>query len=167
VTSKQAAPRAQPKSATPRTEIEKAASKQKPKKTPNDFELNIAHASFISVEGDSSKATSLGIKPTTMETTGMIILDIKSSQQPLLVELLSKGNVVSKQPGKKRVTFTDLPPGEYTLRVIVDNNHDNRWSPGNIFQNRPPEPIHFYLDEDGKSVITLKANWERELLITF
>ena len=137
------------------------------RRTPTDYEFNIAHATFISVEGDSSKATSLGIKPTTMESTGVIILQIKSKQQPLLVELLSRGTVVARQPGKARTTFTDLPPGDYNVRVIVDSDKNNRWSPGNIFKNQPPELIKFYMNEEGQPSIALKANWERELLITF
>jgi uncharacterized protein (DUF2141 family) len=166
-------PKAPTKSATSRAPIKPAptrapgGNKSAARKQPKDYDLNIAHATFISVEGDSSKATALGLKPTTMESTGVIILLIKTTQQPLLVELLSRGNVVASQPGKPRTTFTDLPPGDYNIRVIVDSDKNNRWSPGNIFKNQPPERIKFYMNEEGQPSIALKANWERELLITF
>ncbi|HTF21506.1 MAG TPA: Ig-like domain-containing domain [Chryseolinea sp.] len=160
----------QPKTTTPPTpRAEPRTSKTKPvqKKNPNNNELTIADGTFISAEGDSSKAMAAAIKPTTIETTGVIILEIKTQQRPLLVQLLSKGNVVSQQAAKTKTIFPDLQPGEYTLRVIVDTDQNLRWSPGNIFQNHPPEPIYFYMNEEGKPSITLKANWERELLITF
>jgi uncharacterized protein (DUF2141 family) len=140
---------------------------QSPKKLPSPYEFNIAYATFISAEGDSSKATTLPIKPSTMETTGVIILTINTKQRPLLVELIYKNKVIKTESATNKITFHDLEPGEYSVRVIVDTDGNYRWSPGNIFRNEPPEPIHFYRSEDNKLNISLKANWERELLITF
>lgn len=155
------------KTSPPPQNIKSSNPKAIKKRTPNDYELNISRATFISAEQDSSKATFLGIKPTTMETTGVIILEIKTTQKSLLVQVLSKGNVIAQQIGKAKNTFNDLQPGDYTLRVVIDKDNNNRWSPGNIFLNQPPEPVHFYKNEQGQPTITLKANWERELLITF
>lgn len=155
----------QPRSAAPAANS--PDNKLTKKKLPNNNELYAATATFISAELDSSKATSLQIKPTTMETTGVIIVEIKSTKKPLLVQLLSKDQVIAQQPAKAKTIFPDLLPGDYTLRVIIDDDGNNRWTPGNILRNEAPEPIHFYRTEEGKLNITLKANWERELLITF
>lgn len=137
------------------------------KKIPNDYELTIATGTFISAELDSSKASAMVLKPTTMESTGVIILEIRTTQKPLLAQLISKGKVIASQPALAKTTFSDLTPGEYSLRIVVDTDQNNRWSPGNIFRNEPPEAVHFYKNEQGQPNITLKANWERELLITF
>jgi uncharacterized protein (DUF2141 family) len=132
-----------------------------------DYDFNFPTGAFISAERDTSKATSINIKPTTLESTGVIILTVKSTRKPLLVQLISKGTVIASQPAGTKTTFQDLTPGDYSIRVVVDLDNNNRWSPGNIFRNQPPEPIYFYRTEEGKLNITLKANWERELLITF
>lgn len=137
------------------------------KKQPANNEFFASRASFISAELDSSKALAFNLKPSTMETTGVIILEIRTQKSPLLVQLLSKDRVIAQLPGKSKTIFQDLVPGDYTVRVVVDTDNNNRWTPGNIFKNQPPEPIYFYKGEDGKPNITLKANWERELLITF
>ncbi|MGC3948257.1 MAG: Ig-like domain-containing domain [Chryseolinea sp.] len=154
----------QPRPGQPRPAADQKAPK---KKQPTNNEFYAAAASFLSVENDSSKVTALTLKPTTMETTGVIIVEIKTNQRPLLVQLISKDQVIAQQPAKSKTIFPDLQPGDYSLRVIVDTDGNNRWTPGNILHKQPPESIHFYRSEDGKLTITLKANWERELLITF
>lgn len=137
------------------------------RKTPNNNELYIARASFISVENDTSKAAALQLKPTTMETTGVIIVELKTTQHPLLVQLLAKNKVLQTVSATNKATFSDLLPGDYNVRVIVDTDNNKTWTPGNILRNQPPEPIYYYRNEQGLFTITLKANWERELLITF
>lgn len=138
-----------------------------PQKKFTPYELIIAASAFISAEGDSSKAASVTAKPSTMETTGVIILSIQTKQRPLLAQLLSKGKVIAQQPATTKATFSDLLPGDYAIRVIVDTDGDQRWTPSNILTRQPPEPVYFYKNEQGQPTITLKANWERELLITF
>lgn len=156
------ASRPTPTQAAPRNDRAKPAQK---KVTP--YELVIGKSTFISAEGDTSKATSITAKPTTMETTGVIILSIQTKQRPLLAQLLSKGKVIAQQSATNKATFSDLTPGDYAIRVVVDKNDDKRWTPSNILRNQPAEPIYFYKNEQGQPNITLKANWERELLITF
>jgi len=142
-------------------------SNKQAKQAPKPYQLVISKGTFISVESDTSKAAELSIKPTTLETTGVIILNITTRESPLIAQLIAKGKVIASKPASKTTTFSDLEPGEYSVRVVVDKDGNKAWSPGNVIKNLPPEPIHFYRAEDGKLTISLKANWERELLITF
>ncbi|MEL6537288.1 MAG: hypothetical protein AAFQ98_17840, partial [Bacteroidota bacterium] len=52
--------------------------------------------------------------------------------------------------------FGGITPGDYQLRVLVDENGDGQWLPGNILTNTPGEKVFYY-----PGGITLRANWER------
>lgn len=134
-----------------------------------DYQFYIASKTFISVEFDSSKLIQLICKPTTLETTGIIMVEAKSPENHIIFQLLSKNaKVISSASNTKKTSFQDLEPGEYQIRIIIDSNKNGKWDPGNFFNNEEPEQIIYYKNEKGSTNVTLKANWELgPLLITY
>ena len=51
--------------------------------------------------------------------------------------------------------FSTLKPGKYRLRLIVDENRNGRWNPGNLRERRQPEPVFIF-----PKILTLSADWE-------
>jgi hypothetical protein len=68
--------------------------------------------------------------------------------------------VIQSRNNTPALSFEDLPPGDYQIRVILDLNADQSWTPGNFLKSQEPEPIHFYKNEKGSLQINIKANWE-------
>jgi uncharacterized protein (DUF2141 family) len=135
-------------------------SKSPPKKIINN-QLYIGDASFISIELDSSKRFEEQLRPQTLEESGILFIEIETTQPHYIIELLDKNfNLVSSQHDIRKTSFEDLTPGEYQIRLIIDKNNDGKWSPGNYLTKDEPEPIRFYTNEKRSSVINLKANWE-------
>jgi uncharacterized protein (DUF2141 family) len=132
-------------------------------------QLLFGQGSFISIELDSSKHSEEQLKPIALEETGIIFINIQTTEPNFVVELLDKNfNVISSQKNTQRPQFEDLSPSEYQVRLIIDQDHDGKWSPGNYILKQEPEPIRFYRNEKGNPVINLKANWEvGPLLITY
>lgn len=131
-----------------------------PKKIINN-QLYIGDASFISIELDSSKRFEEQLRPQTLEESGILFIEIETTQPHYIIELLDKNfNIVSSQRDIRKTSFEDLTPGEYQIRLIIDKNNDGKWSPGNYLTKEEPEPIRFYTNEKRSSVINLKANWE-------
>jgi len=132
-------------------------------------ELYIAPATFISIERDSSAKVTQTIEPSTLETTGVILVQIQTNEPNYIIQLLAKDNSILKQKiNTPAATFEDLPPGEYQLRLVIDRDQNQHWSPGNFLKNEEPETIVFYKTEKGMLPINLKANWELgPLLIKF
>ena len=58
------------------------------------------------------------------------------------------------------MSFEDLKPGDYQVRLVIDDNNDGQWSPGNYYKRKEPEHIIYYLNEKNNPTISLKANWE-------
>jgi uncharacterized protein (DUF2141 family) len=153
---------------TPTEKPQKGDSKQTPKKViKNRFYLG--KAAFVSIEKDSSKAIEENVRPITLEETGVISTQIKTSEPHFIVQLLDKSNnVVRTIVDNKNATFEDVMPAEYQIRLVIDYDGSGTWSPGNFFRKVEPEPTIYYLTEKDSPIINLKANWEiGPLLITY
>ena len=51
-----------------------------------------------------------------------------------------------------------VEPGIYELKIIVDDNKNNTWDPGNHITKKLPEKVYIY-----KELINLRENWSFEL----
>jgi hypothetical protein len=126
-------------------------------------QLYLGTGAFISIEHDTSKVTTQNINPSKTEDLSKIIYNIGTSVQHYLVQLVDPNlNLLKQFKDKPKGEFTDLTPGEYILRVIIDSNNNNEWDPGNYLNNEQPENIIYQKDEKGSRTINLKANWDFE-----
>jgi hypothetical protein len=103
----------------------------------------------------------------------VINIEIRTTETSFLVQLLDNNyKVVQQQQNKPKVTFSDITPGDYQIRLIIDSNSNGRWDPGNYFKDEEPEKIIYYRSPDGTTSIKgVKANWEigtdGEMFITY
>ncbi len=156
-----------PKSTT-RPPITKPAKLTQPK--PNyDQQFFIASKTFISAELDSSSQLTEPMKPTTIESTGLIAANVRTKSSHYILQLLSKNfEIIESFHNTTTAIFEDLQPGDYRLRLIIDDDQDGKWTPGNYFKRTEPETVIFYQNEKKNQIISLKANWELgPLLITY
>lgn len=90
------------------------------------------------------------------EETGTIAGNIDTSISYFIIELLDGNDkVVDSIRNKKDYQFTMIPPGTYKMRILVLNEGEDSWSPGNIRKNIEPSPVIFY-EKD----ITVVAKWD-------
>lgn len=123
--------------------------------------LVYSKAAFISIEDDSSSVIQKEIPIVTEETTGMVTLEIETTEKDYFIELLSSDNkLVQSAKNVKAITFKFLKPQDYKIRIHIDRNKNNRWDPGNFQFKTEPEPILFYKSEEGKYTFPIRANWE-------
>ena len=76
---------------------------------------------------------------------------------PLLIELIDEKFKVVKQAyleANAPVFFKHINPGKYFIRLIVDQNKNKIWDPGNFLDKLAPEKVVYY-----PSIIELRANW--------
>ena len=76
---------------------------------------------------------------------------------PLLIELIDEKFKVVKQTyleANAPVFFKHINPGKYFIRLIMDQNKNKIWDPGNFLDKLAPEKVVYY-----PSIIELRANW--------
>ncbi|MBO4751791.1 MAG: Ig-like domain-containing protein [Bacteroidales bacterium] len=77
-------------------------------------------------------------------------------QHPILQLLDDKGSVVRQQPvSSGSLQFENLKPATYRIRLFDDLDANGKWTPGDYYLHRQPEPVRYF----NKS-LQLRANWE-------
>jgi len=117
-------------------------------------------ASFGSIYGEVADSTGARITVRNNETFGSLILNIDNFEGSVILQLLSnqEKTVVERKADKPgRIDFGLLDKGVYRLRAIYDLNGDGKWTRGDYFTGRQPEPVTFYDTE-----LEVKENWNVE-----
>lgn len=131
--------------------------------------LALGKGAFISIEQDSSTAATQKVTPQRFEDMGIIHAQAILKDEHYIIQLLdSKRKVIASTRNEHQVSFEDLLPNDYYLRIIIDKNNNGVWDPGNYLSLEEPEDIIYYKNEKGVQEIKLKANFEiGPLLITY
>ncbi len=80
-------------------------------------------------------------------------------EYPIIVQLLNEKEEVQREiiAEEPRVfEFTNIDPGNYLVRVIFDENQNEKWDTGSYLKHLQPEKISYY-----PGVIEMRANWEK------
>jgi len=131
-----------------------------------NYQLTLEEGAFLGFFGDKNKSVSKSFTMDETENFGDIVLDVKlpDTNRQYLVQLINeKMDVIHRSVpirGDAKIPFRKFRGGKYTVRVVYDENNNNEWDPGDVYENRQPEHV-WYL---GKTFI-IRANWEQEEII--
>ncbi len=140
---------------------EKAPPKPKNKFAKSDAQviLFFGRNTFTSVENDTIPEILSTYSFKNTKDTGIIKGTIITDKEAFTIQLLDKNlKPLNEIKNTRNYNFSLIPPGEYVLRILIDNDGNGTWDPGNILENQEPEDIFFY-----KEPVIIRANWEREL----
>ncbi len=129
------------------------------KKTGQNYQLTILPKAVTGFLGQKNKDTlTANIKIPKLEKYGTLLLHLKNNKpQPVFVEVIKNKKIFRKTPTKTTQDFTIkyLPAGKYKIRIVFDDNQNNRWDTGNYLKHQqaestfePPKPVE------------IRANWE-------
>ncbi len=78
---------------------------------------------------------------------------------PIIVQLTDEKGKLYREtyvPEAKALDFNTLEPGNYLIRIIIDNNANGKWDTGNYLRKIQPEKVIYY-----PTAIEMRANWEK------
>lgn len=93
-----------------------------------------------------------------------LVLEDKPDK-PLLVFLVSGGEIIAEKrvaQHQEVVRFELLPPGEYIVKVVVDENGNGQWDTGSWVLRQQPENVIWF-----RQAFTLRANWDTKQPLGF
>lgn len=127
------------------------------------FEINIYPNAIIDLFGAKNDTLVYQIKTGVKEDYGnlKVRVDNLAADVPVFLQLIKKNktfDVLDERKGIDKVfEFTNLNPGEYYLRLLVDANKNGIWDAGDLLNQIQPEPIYIY-----PSKIIIRALWDTE-----
>ena len=129
--------------------------------TTTPIQFYMSANTFISLENDSSKLITKTITIPKPEDTATLLLEVQTNKTEFVVQLLTTDyKLVRAVRNSKKIIFKNVLPTDYKIRVLFDENNNNKWDPGNINKDIPPEKTIFYKNADGKYQFPIRANWE-------
>lgn len=128
-----------------------------------DFEIEFLPNSIIDIYGNTIDTTVFKISTKSQAFYGSLEINpsiLKSSNQ-YIFEFLDKSDKVFRriiQKDLKVFKLSDLPAGKYKLRVIFDENRNEKWDTGHYLSSQYPEKVVYY-----PSIIEIKSNWDIQI----
>jgi len=84
------------------------------------------------------------------------------SRNPVLQFVQGSAITASYEITQQEWSKKTFPPGDYTLRILYDENKNGKWDPGSFAEKRQPEKT-FLIPRK----VTVKANWDNEMELKF
>lgn len=129
------------------------------KKHNTEYNFELLPKTITDIFGISNDSLSYKLKTKLPEDYGIINIDLLSKKNTaLIVELLNDKDALIrlvKIDKPQKVVFNLLSPGNYGVRVTIDENNNGLWDTGSFLTKRQPEVVK-YLDK----IIELRANWD-------
>jgi uncharacterized protein (DUF2141 family) len=115
-------------------------------------------ASFGDIFNDNIDSTGIMFSVKPADSYSRLTINIQNCDTSCIIQLLDKSEKILAQAPvnrSRKVVFSLLDPGTYRLRIIYDLNGDGKWTTGDFYTDRQPEPVSFYPNE-----IDLKTGWD-------
>jgi len=123
------------------------------------YRLSIDSAVFTSIYQKVSSKLKTDFKIRSLEEYSSIKFIISPFNDKAVIQILGKQDeVISTKPAiEKGTLFQYLKPGEYFVRMFIDENRNGKWDPGDLSSHHQPEAVFYYYKK-----LNLKANWDFE-----
>jgi len=127
------------------------------------LQLYMGKGTFISADKDTSKVYAFNYKIIEPSDYGTQDIKVESEYNGYTIQLLSeKFEIIDEISNEKEFSFKFIEPGNYRIRVLIDQNDDGKWSPGNMIEQIEPEPVYIYPE-----VLVIRADWQTSLTLSF
>ena len=144
-----------------RIDINKTLDRKLVDTTFTPIEFHLRPMTFISLDNDTSKLITRNITLLKPEQTATLLLEVQTQEPNFVVQLLTTDyKILRSVRNTRKITFKNVPAGDYKIRTVFDKNANNQWDPGNINKDIPPEKTVFFKNADGKFQFPIRANWE-------
>ncbi|MBF9253097.1 Ig-like domain-containing protein [Pontibacter sp. 172403-2] len=120
--------------------------------------LLLDSTAIVPLQGEALKFKALPIAISETSGTGSIKGMVNTEETSFIVQLLNMDYVpIAEIANKKKFAFPKLEPGQYRIRVLVDENKNGSWDKPDPELKKPMEQVYFY-----PQPIDVRANWDVE-----
>ena len=124
-----------------------------------EYSLEVDSAAFVDIYGLASKPIKQGIKVSSNEEFGSLIVNVSGIKDSaaVVVQLLNSSDAVIKEAAvvDGSAAFFYLKAGKYYLKAFVDRNGNGIWDTGDYYADLQPEEIYYY-----PKAVECKEKWD-------
>ncbi len=125
-----------------------------------EYRLLFQEGALETYTGDKCPERQLGFKSVKASHYGGLMVELPGDSLSYgLIQILDNNHKMIREqktkPGEKEVEFELLPPGEYRIRYVYDDNRNGRWDTGNYKEKNYAEKVIYY-----DSPVKIKSNWK-------
>lgn len=128
-----------------------------------DYKIIIDSAAFTSLLGETLDSLKYDFPTSKAKDLGNLLLQYDFPWgEDYLLNIMNQGQLVEQlvlNKGKGSIDILGLLPGEYQLKVIIDQNSDQIWTPGSFIQHKQSEKMERY-----PNPVTIRPNWDVEIV---
>lgn len=122
------------------------------------YRIAVDSAFATCIYGYTNKADTVDIVPM-RETDFGALKVIFQDDKPYFVELIQGDKVKAyASVSGKEASFVYLTPGKYDIRVVEDDNQNDRWDTGDYSIHLQPEKVFYYPQQ-----YEIRSSWEHEV----
>ncbi len=125
----------------------------------NKYQIQAIPGALTDLFGKTNDTINQQISTKPYSEYGSVILRLQNVNSfPIIIQLTNVDGEVKIDrfsEGETQFHFQFLPPGDYLMRVIYDENGNQKWDTGNYLEKRPPEEIRYYQD-----TLEVRSNWD-------
>jgi len=124
-----------------------------------EYELEADSGALTDIYGVANRKQRFKLQVKTKEDYSTLRVRVTPYDAHIRVQLLNnKDKILQEQPATAEgAFFRHLKPDGYYLRMYIDRNGDNKWTPGSWEDKRQPETVYYYPEK-----VQTKANWDFE-----
>ena len=126
--------------------------------------ITLDSTAVTSVTGQSLRLRPLRLRVTEQSPTGTLSGSIQTKYKRYQIQLIDSNfqPVAVLESPQRRYIFTNIAPGTYQIRVLIDTDADGSWRGGDPQLRIPAEPVFIFSKK-----LEVRANWEQEESLTF
>lgn len=123
------------------------------------YQIVVDSGKVKDIYGLANDSTFLAFRKKEKKEYSNIILKMQNVPSGnVFVELLDKEKIIKREyPKDNKVEFTNVTPGSYAARLVVDRDNDGDWTSGDFNGLIQPEDVYFF-----EKVLSVSANWDYE-----
>jgi len=127
--------------------------------TEKEYKIEIDSAAFTSIYKKTSSKFKSDFKIRSLDEYSSVKLLLAEFNPKATLQVLNvKDEVLATKPASLKGTiFEYLKPGDYYVRMFIDENGNGKWDTGDFAKKIKPEQVFYYPKK-----LTLMANWEFE-----
>lgn len=123
------------------------------------YQIECLPGSFTNIYGITNDTLSIDYQTKPTNYYGNLFLNITGVKTQIIVQLTDKEQVLyeKKTDANGKLSFKQIEPKTYTVKVIIDDNRNGKWDPGDYFTKKQPEQVRYF-----NTPINIRSDWDVE-----